>query len=412
MSSTRTTSTHRTVEPVPPGFRAGRAGERAAAAVSGAWGALQGLVLSYAVVALLAGVAAVGSGADAGDLASAAAVATGLWLLGHGVPLAAGAGAVTVVPLGIGALALFTVYVAVKRSALPTLGAWSGATGTYVAVTTAGAVLTGGPGTQPSVLAAHGVLAGLVVGGAGAGLGLLAAPDAPAAALPAVLERRLPDVLRLGLRAGVVSSLVVVGAGAVLTGVWVLSGRTTSDDVVASIDPGWLGGVVLAVAQLALLPNLVVWAVAWLAGPGFAVGQGTAFAASGTAAGPLPALPILGALPGPDWSAPLAVALPAAVVACGAVGGWYAWRSLDPARVRWTDLAWVGAGVVLATGLAHGLLQWWAGGAVGPGRLSVVGADALLVGCVVAAEAGAGAALVLAAAHLRTGRAAAERLEG
>lgn len=404
MSTTRTTSTPRTVEPAPAGPRAARAGARATAAVSGVWAALQGLALSYAVVALLAGVAAVGSGADAGDLASAGAVAAGLWLLGHGVPLAAGAGTITVVPLGVGALALFTVYVAVKRSALPTLAAWSGATVTYAAATTAGAVLTGGHGTEQAVLVGHGLLAGIVVGGAGAGLALLTVPDAPATSLPARLDPYVPDVLRLGLRAGGVATLALLGAGGALTGVWALSGRTTSDDIVASLDPGWLGGVVLAVAQLALLPNLVVWAVAWLAGPGFAVGEGTAFAASGTAAGPLPALPILGALPGPDWSSPLAVWLPAAVVACGALGGWYAWRSLDPALVRWADLAWVGGGVVLATGLANGVLQWWAGGAVGPGRLSVVGADVVLVGGVVAAEAGAGAALVLVAAHLRTGR--------
>ncbi|AEG43549.1 DUF6350 family protein [Isoptericola variabilis] len=406
MSTTGTTRSTRTVEPAPSGPRDPRRGERATAVTSGAWAAVQGVVLSFAVVCLLSVAAAVGTGADAGDLASAAGVATGLWLLGHGVPLAAGVGTVTVVPLGIGALALFTVYVAAKRSALPTLAAWVGATGLYAAVTTAAAVLTRGPDADPAVRAALGLLAGVLVGGAGAALGILAAPDGPAPALPARLEPHVPDVLRLGLRAGGVGVLAVLAAGAALTAVWVLAGRATSDDIVAGLEPGWLGGGVLAVAQLALLPNLVLWAVAWVAGPGFAVGHETQFAVSGTTAGPLPALPILGALPGPDWSSPYAVWLPAVVVGCGALAGWYAWRSLEPSLVRWADLAWVAGGVVVAPGAGVGLLEWWAGGAVGPGRLSVVGADPVLVGATVAAEVGVGAALVLAAAHLRTTRAA------
>ncbi len=401
MSTTRTTSTARTVEQAPAGRRLPLPGYRFGAVVSGGWAALQGLVLSFAVVALLALLAAVGTGADSGDLASAAGVAAGLWLLGHGVPLAAGVGTVTVVPLGIGALALFTVYVSAKRSAFPTFAAWCGGTAAYAAATTGVAVLlTAGTDAEPGMRAVLGLLAGGVVGGAGAGLGILRATDGPGP-VPAWLERSLPDVLRLGLRAGGAATVALLGVGAALMGVWALAGRTTSDDIVASLEPGWIGGVVLAVAQLALLPNLVLWAVAWLAGPGFAVGQETSFAAAGTTAGPLPALPILGALPGPDWSSPLAAWLPAVVVGCGALGGWYGWRSLDPDRVRWTDLAWVTVGVVLAAGVATGLLQWWAGGAVGPGRLADVGADPILVGAVVAGEVGVGAALVLAGARVR-----------
>jgi hypothetical protein len=397
------TRSPRTVEDS-TGPRFARAGERLVAAVSGVWAALQGAVLSFAVVALLAIVAALGTGADTGDVAAAAAVAAGLWLLGHGVPLDAGVGTVTVVPLGIGALALFTVYVSAKRSTVPGLAGWVSGTAAYAAVTTFAAVLTTGPGGEQGPRALLGLIAGVVVGGAATGLGILAAPEGPVLAVPARWDRYVPDTLRLGLRSGGVALLALLGTGGAMTAVWALAGRTTSDDIVAGLEPGWFGGIVLAVAQLALLPNLVLWAIAWLAGPGFAVGQGTAFAASGTTAGPLPALPILGALPGPDWSSPVALALPALVVGCGAIGGWYAWRWLDPARVRWVDLVWVTGGVLVAAGAAIGLLQWWAGGAVGPGRLSDVGADPLLVGALVAAEVGAGAALVLCLAHARTAR--------
>ena len=56
----------------------------------------------------------------------------------------------------------------------------------------------------------------------------------------------------------------------------------------------------LAVAELAYLPNLVVWALAWLTGAGFAVGAGTHFAPDDVVGGALPAVPMLGALPSAD----------------------------------------------------------------------------------------------------------------
>src|SRR5690606_11048883 len=145
--------------------------------------------------------------------------------------------------------------------------------------------------------------------------------------------------------------------------------------------------VACAVAQRARQPNLVLWATSWLAGTGFAVGQGTAYAPGGTETGPLPAVPLLGALPGPDWSGSTATAAgPLAVVACGALAGWFAWRRLDPDRVRGVDLAQVLLGTVVLAGLMAGLLQFWAGGAVGSGRLAQVGADPVVTGTVVAVE--------------------------
>jgi hypothetical protein len=399
------TARPRTVEEAPREPRFPRAGERLANVTSGAWAALQGAVLSFAVVALLAVVGTLGSssGADDAAWAAATAVAAGLWLLGQGVPLDAGAGTITLIPLGLGALALFTVYVSAKRSALPSAGAWWGGTVMSVVVTTALAALTGsstaGGATARIALAA---LAGLVVGGGGMALGMLGGSDGfTAAGLGRRLDPHVPDVLRLGLRAGGVAVAGAVAAAAVLTGVWVVAGRATSDDIVSSLDPGWVGGSVLAVAQLALLPNLVLWALAWIAGPGFAVGQDTVFSMAATQAGPLPAVPVLGALPGPDWSGPAAQWLPVALVGCGALAGWYAWRELEPGRVRWLDVAWIVAGIAVATGFVVGLLEWWASGAVGPGRLSEVGADPLLVGVTVAAEAAVGAAVVLAVGRLR-----------
>ncbi len=375
-------------------------GARFAAVMSGLWAVLQGVVLSFVLVPLLAVVALLGApdvGSDQVPWAEAGRVAGGRWLLGHGVPI----GDLTVVPLGIGALALFTTYVSAKRSAIGSPTSVVSGTCAYLVVVVGAAAAGGvrGPGLALAALGA------VVVGGGGMVVGTLAQPEAPRVA--DVAESTLgvlPPVLRLGLRAGAVAFAAFMAASAVLTAIWILAGRTVSDDVLTALAPGWIGGVVLAVAQLALVPNLVVWASAWIAGPGFAVGAGTSFSTRGVVDGPLPALPLLGALPGPQWSGPLGAASPVVVVACGVLAGWFAWRRLEPSLVHWSDVAWVLGGTAVSAGAATVVVQHWAGGAAGSGRLAVVGGDPLVVGGLVAAEVLVGAALVVVLAHTRPWR--------
>ncbi|PZR54953.1 hypothetical protein DNL40_00705 [Xylanimonas oleitrophica] len=406
MSPTRTPP--RTVD-ADAGPRSPGLGDRVAWTMSGVWAVVQGVVLSFAVVMLLTVVAvlgAPGTGTADGLWEGASRVAGGLWLLGHGAPVVAGGITYTFVPLGIGALALFTTYVSAKRSALPSVGAVVAGTLTYVALTGGGAAAGGLRGTD-LVMA---VVGGLVVGGTGMVVGVLAQPDAPR--VGEVSERVfgvVPPVARLGVRAGALALALVTGVSALLVGGWTVAGRTTTDDVVATLAPGWIGGVVLALAQLAVVPNLVVWASAWLAGPGFAVGQGTSFAPGGVVDGPLPALPVLGALPGPHWTGGGLLWAPAVVVLCGVVAGWFAWRRLEPSLVRWTDVAQVVAGVAVTTAAGTALLQLWAGGAAGAGRLAQVGADPLVTAGLVAAETVVGAAVVVVTAHLVTARRSRER---
>jgi hypothetical protein len=53
-----------------------------------------------------------------------------------------------------------------------------------------------------------------------------------------------------------------------------------------------------------VLPNLAVWALAWLAGPGFQIADGSTITLAGAHPGLMPMIPVLGALPsdghGPD----------------------------------------------------------------------------------------------------------------
>ncbi|WP_098462846.1 DUF6350 family protein [Isoptericola jiangsuensis] len=406
MSSTSRTSPPRLLEQmaaVAP-WRA-----RLALASSGVWAALQAVGLSFAVVALFAVVVVLDapstSGTD-GGLSAGVGVATGLWLLAHGVPLSAGAATVTLVPLGLTALLVFTAHVSAKRSAAPTLAAWLGGTVLYtgavvaltVALDLAGTAAPDGVGGLVVQVGAA-VLGGLVVGGGGMALGMFSAPDGPLlAGITPRLDPWLPDTLRLGLRAGLVGVALLVGLAAVLVGVWVVTGRDAVAQVADGLGGSWLGVTLLVVVQLVLVPNLVVWASAWIAGPGFAVGTGSAFTTAGSHAEVLPAVPLLGALPGDAWSPSVAVWAPVLVVACGAAAGWFAWRNLEPGLVGGRDVAWILAGTTLSAGATTVLLQWLAGGAAGAGRLADVGADPWVTGGVVAAEVGGGAAVVLVAA--------------
>ena len=157
-----------------------------------------------------------------------------------------------------------------------------------------------------------------------------------------------------------------------------------------------LGGISLTIAQLAFLPNLVIWAASWLVGPGFAIGTGSTVGPIATQLGPVPAIPLLGVLPegALDWGF---VGLIIPVIAgflVGVVVQPHLAAGLGAApRVRWT--IGTGIGIGLVAGLVLGLLAWFSTGAAGPGRFIEVGPDPLLVGACVAAEVGVAAVIGL-----------------
>ncbi len=147
-----------------------------------------------------------------------------------------------------------------------------------------------------------------------------------------------------------------------------------------------------------MLPNLVLWAVAWLVGPGFAIGVGSHVSPLGTALGPLPALPVFGALPSGESSFGFAGILVPVVAA------FLAGVAIRPALARAVGyvspllVIAVAAGTGVVGGAVIGVLTAASAGAAGPGRLAVVGPDGLLVGLVAAAEFAVAAGIGLAAA--------------
>ena len=134
-----------------------------------------------------------------------------------------------------------------------------------------------------------------------------------------------------------------------------------------------LGATMLTLAHLVYLPTLLVWSASWLAGPGFALGTGTAVSPAGTSVGVVPGIPVLGLVPANSsmWML-VAVLLP---IACGALAGW-----IVRSRLVWER---VGTGIWPRTAIAVGIAAVSAGvvalaavlasGSIGPGRLSEVG---------------------------------------
>ncbi|MCI2238713.1 DUF6350 family protein [Kineococcus sp. TRM81007] len=347
------------------------------------------LLLPVAVLTLVAWLGAVRS---TSSLAAVVRVGADVWLLGHGAPVAVVGGALSVAPLGVTLLAVASAARAVRMWVRDQADAerdvpfWPGA-----------AVFAGGYGvlalllalvTRSGVAAAgplHALLGGLAVGAVGFAVGARAHRPA----LPA----RVPAVVAAALRPALACTAALLALGSLVVAVALVHGRADVLLLHRSLEPGWLGGTLLTLAQLLLLPTLAVWALAWVAGPGFAVGTATSVAPGGTTLETLPAVPVLGALPPPGatpaatW---LVVVLPVLAGAAAALLLRRPRTGAGPGR----RLAVAGATGAL-TGLAVAVLAALASGALGRDRMSELGPDPLLTGLAVAGEVAAGGALAV-----------------
>ena len=216
---------------------------------------------------------------------------------------------------------------------------------------------------------------------------------------PEVLGPRLgfawvPDAVRRGFAPGVYGAGVLLAVGMLVVVVLVALAWPEVSTISGEVAAGGLGGVVLGLAQVAALPNLALWAVSFLAGPGFRVVEGGSVGWAGSDGGLLPMVPVLAALPEPGtfpWFTPLAS------VAVVVVGGLVARRALAQvarlSRLR-TKLS-VALSACVTTAVLLGALDAVAGGSVGEFRLAGVGAPAGWLVLTLLAELSAGALLVV-----------------
>lgn len=385
-----TTTARRVVDPATPTrarrlplgwLRAGAAGAEAAIL---AW--LTAVVPAIATYVSTAAAPALG---EASWMAAAGA-GTGVWLLGHGAALTAGTATVTLTPLGLTLLGALLVHASARRMRVDSYGAG----GFTVAGYTLMVLLLGllGP-TAPWAALPGAVLV--------AGLGALPAVRRNRAAGPrwwARLRRRTPGWAEAGVRAAGGALLAALGCATALAALAVVRGLPRVGELHDTLAGDPVSAVVLVLAQLAWLPTVVVWALTWLAGPGFVVGSGTSFAPHLTTTAPMPAVPVLGALPAPGPSGHEWVVVVPLLVGAGA--GLYLHRRRQQPTLHAAVLSAAVMAVTAALGSA--LLVLLASGSIGAGRMTEVGAAAPTVAAAVFAELGAGALVVVVALHPRT----------
>jgi hypothetical protein len=144
------------------------------------------------------------------------------------------------------------------------------------------------------------------------------------------------------------------------------------------LDAGVVGSIVLFAICLMLLPNMILYVVSFLAGPGFQLGVGTSIAPTGVDVGNLPALPLLAAVPA-DGATPTYLLVLTALVplAAGVVAGLVVARrglaAEDSDVLGWDAFALRGGIAALLAGLMLMAMMLLAGGAAGPGRMASVG---------------------------------------
>ncbi|WEG08065.1 DUF6350 family protein [Microbacterium horticulturae] len=202
-----------------------------------------------------------------------------------------------------------------------------------------------------------------------------------------------PDVPALALRGAGVALTALVGIGALGVVVALLTGGDRVVALYQSSNADVMGVIVVSLAQLAYLPTFIVWALSFVAGPGFTVGTGTAFSPAGTQSGIIPGIPVLGALPAA--SSPWLLVLVLLPIGAGVLAGWVLrGRMLDldaSAGVR----AGTAGGVAVLTGGGAALAAWVASGAFGPGRLAQIGPQPGWVALAVGVEVLVGAGILL-----------------
>jgi hypothetical protein len=339
----------------------------------------------------------VGIGTGLGGVLRTAAM---LWLVAHHVGFTVrGAGRIGLLPLGL---------VLLPGALLAVAGRWVVRAGNvtrlrhvgyaaialalpYALLAGALAVASRTAVAAPSLLQAviSAFLLALVAGGLGGARGL-----APWSRLGSLMPAR-PRSIVMGMLG---ATAILAAAGAVLAGASLavhLPEVKVASDVLA---PGVGGAALLLLAQLAYLPNAIIWAVAYALGPGFAFGTGTVASPTGSVLGPVPLFPMLAALPsGGHPGGPASVAVLALPYLAGVFAGVVTVRIAPTPVIEAAPLWGFTAGA--AAGVLAGLAAAFAGGPLGNGRLASVGPNGFQVGLVAIIELGITAALSAAAAN-------------
>ncbi|MCW2737569.1 DUF6350 family protein [Nocardioides sp.] len=332
------------------------------------------------------------------------------WLAGHGSGLTVLGARITIVPLGITAISVWSMWRLGHRVGDAVSGHGPDADrisdgerdftvpiaiatffAGYAVVAVVVATLAAGSTADPSVPR---VLAWTI-----AMTALVAAPAiAVGSGRAAIWTALMPATVRAGaaVAGAVLSTFLIVSAL-----VFLVAFAVSFDDaatVTAQLHPSPGEAVLYALVNAAFGPNAALFAGSYLLGPGFAVGGATVVSPSAVVLGPLPLVPLVAALPAvgtpAGWIGGLMV-LPPLTAAVAA------FRSLRRRPLTWDRVALAGCGGGLVAGVGFALLASLSGGAAGPGRMRFVGPftrDVLVHGvpaCGIGALLGAGVVALL-----------------
>ena len=347
------------------------------------------------------------------------------WLLIHGVPLeladigsgaagGPGSGLLTLIPLGLTLIPFLLAWRAGRRLARAsyTDQLWQALLGSWLVYSAFGAA-TGFVCRTPDVVVSiwHAMVfplipfaLGMVIGArreAGSWSRLIGVDAVDWNSRTSQHSRWAGSYLGSAAKAGVLALVSALALACVLLAVDIFVHWNLVIAVYEAVDAGAVGGAALTIAQLGYLPNLAVFALAWVSGSGFALGLGSQVGPLGTAAGPLPAIPVFAAIPtGPLDFGFVALVVP---VLAGVLAGWWflregenhfdEWLSIK-VRARWftavASTLVLGVLIGLVSGLLAAGLAWLARGSAGLGRLTDIGPDPLWTGLWLAAEVGIG----------------------
>ncbi|MDP1878250.1 MAG: DUF6350 family protein [Actinomycetota bacterium] len=334
--------------------------------LAAAWAAAIGLAAA-ALPMLVVWMATPGSGLTWPESLRVAGL---IWSVAQGTPLVIGATTYSLLPWGLGIIALVLLgYAGGWGARTARAGSWRSITmfvGTgsvtyaLIAVAVARVATPGDAEVGVVDAAAHAV----VIAAVGLGFGSIRAAGL-------VSRSGLPAWLGVMVRAGLAGGATLVGLGAVAATVALMVRVDDAVTMAQSLQAGVWGGIGLLAAGIAYVPVLVVWGSAYVVGAGVAIGPGVAISPFIPATAPtdLPPFPLLAALP--SSASPLAWGLPVAGIIAGIVAGTFiARRARAEARLFRLTMALGAAalGAIVLLALSH-----LATGSLGNGRLADLG---------------------------------------
>jgi hypothetical protein len=327
-----------------------------------------GLVTALVGWVLCAGLSVVGwLAAEPGTLGDALGVGTRFWLLANGVSVSLGGLVVTLVPWGATAVAAYlmswSAAFAARRIRPEQLAGPFTVAGVLLATYLVPVLAVGAWQGQPWRDPLHWAAVIVVLG--------LAAVWGACRALGRRFTEGWPDWAQALPRAVLSAQLVLLVFGAALVLIGLIRHLDRVNALHSALDPGVAGSIALLAAQLAVVPNVLVWAAAYALGSGFAMGTESVVAPTATELGMLPGVPLLGALPGVGPGSSLLLLWLVSGALAGGLAAALVVRSRPDLRFDASSL--VGGLAAVLSALVFVGLGWAAGGDLGVTRLTGLG---------------------------------------